>query len=306
MSVPTLRDLPPPPPGRAGWPWTEESPPTQPLATGPLPKVTVVTPSYNQAAFLEATLRSVLLQGYPNLEYFVMDGGSKDGSAEIIKRYAPWLTGWVSQRDGGQSSAINAGFAKASGEVVAWLNSDDRYLPGALHAVARQVAARPDAAAWVGACRSVDPAGRTVDYLEPRGLELPALADWLRDGRFAQPACFFDGKTLRRAGPLDETLQATFDVDLFIRLAKLGPYIGTREPWAEETIHPAAKTSAQPGRSLAELHLVQIRNGFEQLAVKRMTDELEEFMLLKRGTLVDRAWYALHSARVAIVSRLRR
>lgn len=305
MPAPTLRDLPPPPPGRAGWPWTAETPP-QPPPAGPLPRITVVTPSYNQADYLEATLRSVLLQGYPDLEYFVMDGGSKDASPEIVRRYAPWLAGWVSQRDGGQSSAINAGFAKATGDVVAWLNSDDRYLPGTLHAVARQVAARRDAVAWVGGCRSVDPAGRTVDHLEPRGLELPALADWLREGRFAQPACFFAGDALRRAGPLDEQLQLTFDVDLFIRLAKLGPYAGTRETWAEETIHPAAKTSAQPGRSLAELHLVQIRNGFEQLALKRLTDELEEFMLLKRGTLADRAWYVLHAARVALASRLRR
>lgn len=305
MTAPTLRDLPAPPPGRAGWPWTVETPP-QPAPRGPLPRITVVTPSYNQAAFLEATLRSVLLQGYPHLEYFVMDGGSKDGSADVVRKYERWLTGWVSQRDGGQSSAINAGFARATGEVVAWLNSDDRYLPGTLHGVARARAARPDAVGWVGVCRSVDLAGRTVDLLEPRGLALPALADWLRDGRFAQPACFFDGAALRRAGPLDETLGLTFDVDLFIRLAKLGPYAPAADVWAEETIHPAAKTSAQPGRSLAELHLVQIRNGFDELALRRLTDELEEYCLLKRGTLADRAWYVLHAARVAIASRLRR
>ena len=90
------------------------------------PGITIVTPSFNQAAFVEATLRSVLLQGYPRLEYLVMDGGSTDGSVEIIRRYERWLAGWVSEKDDGQSHAINKGFARAAGEVVAWLNSDDR------------------------------------------------------------------------------------------------------------------------------------------------------------------------------------
>src|SRR5512144_266396 len=111
MRCPSLQELPRPPRGRTGWPWSEASAslPSSMPDGGTWPRISVVTPSFNQARFLEATLRSVLLQGYPNLEYFVLDGGSTDGSTEIIKKYEPWLTHWVSGADGGQSAAINSG-----------------------------------------------------------------------------------------------------------------------------------------------------------------------------------------------------
>jgi glycosyltransferase involved in cell wall biosynthesis len=102
------------------------------------PRITVVTPSFQQAPFVEECLRSVLLQNYPNLEYIVIDGGSGDGSAEIIGRYAPFLAYWQSKRDGGQGDAINQGFSRATGDILAWVNSDDMLLPGALFAVARE------------------------------------------------------------------------------------------------------------------------------------------------------------------------
>lgn len=110
--MPTITDLPPPPPGRHGWPWTVATPPAAPVMANnrPWPRITIVTPSYQQAQYLEEAIRSVLLQGYPNLEYIVMDGGSRDGSVEIIQRYAPWLSYWQSQPDGGQSAALADGF----------------------------------------------------------------------------------------------------------------------------------------------------------------------------------------------------
>jgi len=108
------------------------------------PKISVVTPSFNQGQYLEETIRSVLDQGYPNLEYFVMDGGSTDDSVEIIRKYADRLTGWVSEPDGGQMHAINKGFARATGDIMAWLNSDDKYCPWTFNVIGRIFAGLPE------------------------------------------------------------------------------------------------------------------------------------------------------------------
>lgn len=132
--IPSLKDLPTPPPGKWGWPWTKKSEilPSQ-MPDGSLwPQISIITPSYNQGCFLEETIRSILLQGYPNLEYIVIDGGSIDDSVKIIEKYSPWIDYWISEKDRGQSDAINKGFAVSHGEICAYLNSDDLFLPGAL------------------------------------------------------------------------------------------------------------------------------------------------------------------------------
>ncbi|MEI6429390.1 MAG: glycosyltransferase family 2 protein [Pseudanabaena sp. ELA607] len=139
MHSPKLNELPPPPEGKTGFPWTEEST-YLPSATpdgSEWPKISIVTPNYNYGDFIEETIRSVLLQGYPNLEYIIIDGGSTDNSLDIIKKYEPWLTYWVSEKDKGQANAINKGFQRASGEILAYINSDDYYLPNAFTRVAR-------------------------------------------------------------------------------------------------------------------------------------------------------------------------
>src|SRR5436189_4763274 len=134
MRCPRLRELPPAPEGKTGWPWTEETFPEEADQTSSSPpSISIVTPSYNQAAFLEETIRSVLLQGYPNLEYIVMDGGSTDGSVEIIKKYEKHLTYWTSQKDAGASDGMRLRFEGATGSILAYLNSDDFYLPGPVH-----------------------------------------------------------------------------------------------------------------------------------------------------------------------------
>jgi glycosyltransferase involved in cell wall biosynthesis len=149
-------DLPPPPPGKAGWPW---GPPAGPLPAAmrdgsPWPRLSVVTPSFNQARFLEETIRSVLLQGYPNLEYIVIDGGSGDGSVEIIRKYEPWLAYWVSEPDGGHMNGLNKGFARSTGEIMAWQNSDDKYCPWAFQTVGRIFASTPQVQ-WLTTCTLV-------------------------------------------------------------------------------------------------------------------------------------------------------
>src|SRR5262245_61472158 len=142
-----LSQLPQPSAGQSGWPWTEETPPLPPrMSDGrEWPKITVVTPNLNYRRFLEETIRSVLLQNYPNLEYIVVDGGSSDGSLEIIRKYEQWLT-WESKPDVGTSSAINKGLRLATGDILTFLNSDDYYQPGTLAQIARRMdaAQNPD------------------------------------------------------------------------------------------------------------------------------------------------------------------
>ena len=145
MRCPSLSELPPPPPGKActepgrsaGWPWTEESPqlPDTMPDGRPWPRLTVITLSYNQGHYIEETLRSVLLQGYPNLQFIAVDGGSTNETVPLIRRYEQWLASWTSERDSGQSEAINKGLRGATGQWVMWLNSDDLLLPGALTAI---------------------------------------------------------------------------------------------------------------------------------------------------------------------------
>src|ERR1051325_5733493 len=154
MDIARLSNVPTPPADKAGWPWTEETPVlAKRMADGRTwPRISVITPSYNQAQFLEQTIRSVLLQGYPNLEYIIIDGHSSDGSAEIIKRYEQHLAFWVSEPDRGQSHAINKGLTMATGQIMCWLNSDDYYLPGTLETVATALADGTGAFAVVGHC----------------------------------------------------------------------------------------------------------------------------------------------------------
>ncbi len=151
---PTLADLPSPPPDRKGWPWTEASPPLPDKTPdgSDWPAISLITPSFNQGRYIEETIRSVLLQGYPNLEYHIIDGGSTDETVEIIRKYEKWLSGWVSEKDAGQSDAINKGFMRCSGEVFNWLCSDDVMAPGALKTVGEQFSGASPCDVLSGAC----------------------------------------------------------------------------------------------------------------------------------------------------------
>jgi glycosyltransferase involved in cell wall biosynthesis len=215
MPAYSIRDLPTPVSGRVGWPWTEAPSPLPPTTDDgtPWPRITIVTPSFNQAQYLEETIRSVLLQGYRNLEYFVYDGGSTDGSVDILRRYDRFLDGWVSERDKGQSDAINKGLGRCTGTIVNWLCSDDVLMPGALAHVGRAFIDQPAVDVIAGAAKYQFDDHSEPDYVwtvsAPDLEYLPAL------NRVVQPSCFFRRSLLRRSPAVRTDLHYAMDGELW-------------------------------------------------------------------------------------------
>jgi len=277
----TLSDLPQPPEGRQGWPWTEACQPRpdrQPNG-GEWPRISIVTPSFNQGRFIEETIRSILLQGYPALEYMVIDGGSTDESVAIIRKYEPWLTHWVSEKDRGQSEAINKGMKMATGDIVAWLNSDDVYVPGALHQVAAAYTRNPAAVLWVGTTRAIDLEYREVYRLAPRWGTQRELADWGAAAIVPQPSAFYGAAAFRRAGGVNEVLYYAMDVDLVVRLAALGGCEIIDAMLANFRVYPEAKTSQDYTGPLAEIIAADVNAGLLDVAkhvIKRYTAAARE------------------------------
>jgi glycosyltransferase involved in cell wall biosynthesis len=185
---------------------------------GTLPRLTIVTPSLNQGRYLERTIRSVLDQGYPNLEYIVVDGGSSDESVKILRRYDDRLAYWVSEPDSGQANAINKGIARATGNVVAYINSDDYYLPGAFEAALPLF--EDPATRWVaGICRYLFADGRIETILHPV-LPEGVRAQWVRRPWYvAQAASFWRRDVFEEFGPLREDLHYVLDTEFGLRVA---------------------------------------------------------------------------------------
>lgn len=272
-----MESLPAPPAGRTGWPWTVAGAPMAPRmpAGSEWPRITIVTPSYNQAQWVEGTIRSVLLQGYPNLEYIVVDGASTDGSVDVIRKYEAWLDDWRSEPDDGQPDAINKGFAAATGEILGWLNSDDLLLPGALRRVALLARERADAVAWVGGCYRIDTDGRITDTIMPRGLDRATLVDWGQEGFFYQPSCFFAASAWCEIGTLDERLEYGFDVDLWLKLADRGPFAATDEILSAALFHEMAKSGQGRMGQHVDTIALQVYHGDIEAAIRRL-DRLME------------------------------
>ncbi len=222
MRCPELSELPSPPQSKGGWPWNEESaqaPDAMPDGS-PWPAISIVTPSYNQGEFIEETIRSVLLQGYPNLEYIIIDGGSSDGSVEIIKRYSGWLSYWVSEPDEGQSHAINKGMSKARGRLVAWLNSDDWLEPNALRSAAIAFRQAPAGAAGVtGRCRWWREDATEVRLAKT--IHHGLLKKTIKYG-LQQPSTFFSKEIFDLVGGVDQKLHYVMDKDLWLRIQHRG------------------------------------------------------------------------------------
>jgi len=200
--------------------------------------VSIVTPSYNQAAYLEQTLISVLEQDYPRLEHFVVDGASTDGSVDVIRKYADRLTWWVSEKDSGQAEAINKGLARANGEILAWLNSDDYYLPGAILGAVKAFHENPDVVLVYGNMLAVDGHGNTINMLKYNQL---TLEDLLCFQIIGQPAVFFRREAYERASGLDPSYHYFLDHHLWLRIALQGQILHMDETWAAARYHPEAK-----------------------------------------------------------------
>ena len=267
-----LEDLPPAPPGRVGWPWTEEVvPPARDVQREvSSPRVTVVTPSYNQAEFLEETVRSVLLQGYPGLEYIVVDGGSTDGSVEIIQKYSPWLAYWCSEEDRGQSHAINKGFGRATGEILGWLNSDDLFYPGALHTVAEELST---ADIFLGGMVKVRQEGNNlVEVKRSTPFTGRPIHEYriLRNGprhefHFYQPSMFWTARLWEQTGELDEGYHYVMDRQWCNRALAQGAVVAlTDRPLARFRLHGDSKSVALHERFAAEVIRMHMRFAFRR------------------------------------------
>lgn len=208
-----------------------------------LPLVSIVSPSLNQAQFLEQAIQSVLGQGYQRLEYIIVDGGSTDGSVDIIRRYADRLAWSVSELDTGQAEAINKGLRRARGEIVAWLNSDDVYLPGAVAEAVRAFQAYPEAGLVFGNVLAIDEAGRTLNLLRYGDWN---LADLMAFRIIGQPAVFLRRSALEQAGSLDTSYHYLLDHELWLRMAQVSGMRYLPKTLAAARYHLAAKNIAHP------------------------------------------------------------
>jgi len=223
------------------------------------PIIGIVTPTYNMAHFLEETIQSVLSQGYDKLDYVVMDGGSRDGTVAILRKYEDRLR-WVSERDGGQGAAINKGWHATHGEIFAYLNADDTYLPGALTAVAKHFRANPKAGLIYGEAYHVDVEGKTLDRYPTRPFSNDALAEQCI---ICQPAAFLARDAYVEAGMINSSMHFALDYDLWFRVAKKYPVRKVDEYLATSRMHMDNKTLANRWRVFQEiLGAVKTRYGY--------------------------------------------
>lgn len=236
-----ITQLPPPPHGKTGWPWTVESSPLPSIMPDgqPWPKISIVTPSYNQGCYLEETIRSVLLQNYPNLEYIIMDGGSTDNSVEIIRKYETWLTYWESEKDGGQADAINKGLLRATGLWFNWINSDDAITKNALSHIALN---SYDSDVYAGATEHFDNHGFSK-VVKIRNINAASLTSGNKTSVYQQPSLWLKLQFVKDCGGIDVGLNYVFDWEMFIRYQSLySKIVYTDYVLARFRLHDASKT----------------------------------------------------------------
>ena len=212
------------------------------LSRDDLPMISVITPSFNQGEFIEQTIRSVLLQNYPRFEYFVMDGGSNDNTKSVLEKYSSWITEWKSETDNGQSHAINKGFAKSSGDIVAWINADDIYLPNTFLSVIKAAIEYPSAGFFYGHWSEINSEGIVQATVSSRA---PTVLNLLRSVKsyIAQPTLFFRKAALEEVGFVDENLHMVMDFELLLRLLSKYQPAQVNNILASYRVHPDTKTN---------------------------------------------------------------
>jgi glycosyltransferase involved in cell wall biosynthesis len=221
-----------------------------------MPLVSIVTPSFNQVHYLEETIESVLNQDYPRIEYIIIDGGSTDGSADLIRKYENRLAYWVSERDEGQANAINKGFRKSKGEIVGWLNSDDTYTPGAIGRAVNALIENPQAVAVHGCANIIDQNGTVLVRGDVHHLRPFNLREQLCGNMLSQPTVLMRRQTLFEVGLLDPSLHFALDFDLWLKLALKGPIVGVDAVQANFRVSLNGKSMAQTQKFLPEVLIV--------------------------------------------------
>lgn len=245
MKCPRLDELPPPPTGKTGWPWTEECPSLEEhTPEGSVwPRITLITPSFNRKEYIEECLRSVLLQGYPNVQSVVIDGGSTDDTVSVLTKYGRWIDTWVSEPDRGPGHAINKGFALADGDIVGFAFSDDLLLPGALAHIGKSYTRT----------RGTIQAASTIHRFEENGVELVVTHRNLTLGTllgscsggiaFSTPGLFFPATVLRQIGGFDEALPYGDDLDFVCRAVLTARVTYIEQAVAMFRVHPGSRSS---------------------------------------------------------------
>lgn len=261
----SLQELPPPPAGKTGWPWTEQNQPLpEKMPDGSeWPRISIVTPSYNYGQFIEETIRSVLLQGYPNLEYIIIDGGSTDNTVEIIQKYAKYLTYWVSEPDGGQTDAINKGYQQCTGDLFVWLNADDAYINSTCLKHVSQLY-HQGYQLIVGECLNVDENDQLIKITEEfNGYSYPqTFEQYIKFWSFVplpQPAVFIVKEFTDKAFPLDKGLYGTMDYQLFLRVLSHKPQsIWVKQTWVKFKYHGNNKSLQTNTGAYSELYKITV------------------------------------------------
>ena len=241
MRCPSLAELPSGEPVHPGWPWTGESQALPPVMLDgtPWPCVSIVTPSFNQGQYIEETIRSVLLQGYPNMEYIVIDGGSTDHSVDVIKKYEQFISFWVSEPDKGQAHAINKGWKHAQGEIFAWLNSDDLYLPGSVVKAVSYLTKNQEFGLVYGEGYHIADDGRIIERYPTEPYNSKRLGDTCY---ICQPTTFIRRSVVEEIGSIDESLRFCMYYDFWIRISKRYRLGYLSEYLANSRLHEQCKT----------------------------------------------------------------